>query len=247
MTGMAAPPDLPRWRQIADDIRDRINRGEFPPGAMLPIETDLGRHYSVSRESVRRAIGALRAEGLILTARRRGSQVRPKMPIRRLDASRYRLTQLPDGARPNPADLDHAYVETVADGMVAERLQVEVGTPVLARHYVHKAFGTPYLMSTSFVLLDMVAGTPVADPANEPWPGGVAEQLASLGFQPTRFREEVRTRMPTAEECETLQIADAVPVFAVVRTLLAGDRPVEAAAEVVIPGDRTVLDYTGDL
>jgi GntR family transcriptional regulator len=43
---------------------------------------------------------------------------------------------------------------------------------------------------------ELVAGTPVADPANEPWPGGTPAQVASLGHPLTRVEESVKARMP---------------------------------------------------
>jgi hypothetical protein len=42
------------------------------------------------------------------------------------------------------------------------------------------------------LLLDVVRNTPVAEPANEPWPGGNTAQLHSLGVVVTNIRERVR-------------------------------------------------------
>jgi GntR family transcriptional regulator len=66
----------------------------------------------------------------------------------------------------------------------------------------------------------------------------------------TRVRESVRARRPTEEEARTLRIPPSAPVFAITRVMLAGpdrDQPVEAAVDIVIPADRTVLDYVIDL
>ena len=54
-----------RYRIIADDLRDRIVAGEFHLGAVLPSEADLSATYEASRVTVRRALEALRAEGLV--------------------------------------------------------------------------------------------------------------------------------------------------------------------------------------
>ena len=53
------------YRQIADQIRALIGRGEFAPGARLPPERDLARQLGVSRPSVREALIALEVEGLV--------------------------------------------------------------------------------------------------------------------------------------------------------------------------------------
>jgi len=53
------------YQRIADDMRERVNAGEFGRGHVLPSEADLASSYSASRLTVRRALGILRAEGLI--------------------------------------------------------------------------------------------------------------------------------------------------------------------------------------
>jgi DNA-binding FadR family transcriptional regulator len=53
------------YRQIADQLRDLINAGEFPVGTRLPAERELAESLGVSRPSVREALIALEVEGLI--------------------------------------------------------------------------------------------------------------------------------------------------------------------------------------
>lgn len=53
------------YQRIADDLRKRVSSGEFRRGHVLPSEADLVSSYSASRLTVRRALGILRAEGLI--------------------------------------------------------------------------------------------------------------------------------------------------------------------------------------
>jgi DNA-binding FadR family transcriptional regulator len=53
------------YRQIADQIRTLIGRGQVARGARLPAERDLARQLGVSRPSLREAIIALEVEGLL--------------------------------------------------------------------------------------------------------------------------------------------------------------------------------------
>lgn len=53
------------YRQIADDLAERIRRGEYPPGAQLPSYTELAALYSVSLTTAARAYGLLRDRGTV--------------------------------------------------------------------------------------------------------------------------------------------------------------------------------------
>ena len=53
------------YNQIADSLRGRITRGELTPGDAVPSESALGQEFGVARTTVRRALAALEADGLI--------------------------------------------------------------------------------------------------------------------------------------------------------------------------------------
>jgi DNA-binding FadR family transcriptional regulator len=53
------------YRQIADQVRSLIERGEYEVGSRLPPERDLALQLGVSRPSVREALIALEVEGLV--------------------------------------------------------------------------------------------------------------------------------------------------------------------------------------
>jgi DNA-binding GntR family transcriptional regulator len=61
----------PRYQQVSDDLRAAILRGDFAAPDEFPTEAELCARYGVSRFTVREALRALQAEGLI--ARKRGS------------------------------------------------------------------------------------------------------------------------------------------------------------------------------
>jgi GntR family transcriptional regulator len=54
-----------RFRQIADDLRERVALGEFGDQGALDSESALCARYAVSRVTVRRALGTLREQGLV--------------------------------------------------------------------------------------------------------------------------------------------------------------------------------------
>lgn len=70
--------DVPLYEQLADVIRGRIRAGKLKHLDSLPSETALEQEFGVSRDTARRAIQALRDEGLVFTVRRRGTFVGPR-------------------------------------------------------------------------------------------------------------------------------------------------------------------------
>lgn len=53
------------YQQIAQQLRQLITAGEFPPGSRLPAERELASQLGVSRPSVREALIALEVEGWV--------------------------------------------------------------------------------------------------------------------------------------------------------------------------------------
>ena len=238
------------YRQLADQLRGDILAGEYGPGGVIPSEIMLMQQYGVARNTVRLAMTMLREEGLVVTHHGRGTFVRDALPIRRISSERYR--QSGAAADPVPAGWDDYrveanYDEVPANERVATLLGVEQGTPVLERRILFFAGTLPQQVSMSYFPLDLVAGTPVADPRNEPWPGGSVAALASLGVTVTEVRELVGARMPQPDETRSLSVAPGTPMFTITRTMFAGDRAVEAAVDIVVPADRAELEYRIDL
>jgi len=261
LDSVPTPHERPRFRLVADELRRRILAGAIPPGSLLPSEAALIAEFGVARGTIREALALLRAEGLVVTEHGRGTYARPVMPVRRLGADRYRreVDQI-TGAGPAETSftrdqgiawadyrLDKEFREVPASSALAELLEVEPGTMLLERRFLFRAMGVPQQTSVSYYPLDMVAGTPVADPANEPWPGGNIAQLRTLGIEVTSVRERVRARMPMPDEIEALNIPGGVPVLTITRRMYARDRVVEAAVDIVLPADRTELEYLIEL
>lgn len=82
------------YKTIAAALRQRIVRGEFEPGALLPSESELSADYAVARSTVRRALTELEGERLIAVLPGRGrvvaDQDEPRSGSQRSEPS-YRL------------------------------------------------------------------------------------------------------------------------------------------------------------
>ncbi|VVP67149.1 HTH-type transcriptional repressor YvoA [Pseudomonas fluorescens] len=67
---------LPLYQRLREEMLARIASGEWTPGAPIPTEAELTRHYGVAIGTVRKAVDTLVNEGLLLRSQGRGTFVR---------------------------------------------------------------------------------------------------------------------------------------------------------------------------
>ena len=60
------------YRQLADQLRERILSGELPPRTPLPSAKTLAQEHGIAVGTVTRAVEVLRQEGLVRTIPGRG-------------------------------------------------------------------------------------------------------------------------------------------------------------------------------
>jgi GntR family transcriptional regulator len=66
----------PPYRQLADDLRRRIQVGEFPPGTPLPSIRRLAVEYEIAAQTVQSGLKELRNAGLVIAQQGRAFYVR---------------------------------------------------------------------------------------------------------------------------------------------------------------------------
>jgi GntR family transcriptional regulator len=241
-----------QYEQIAELLRARVADQSYPPGSVLPSEPELSAELGVSRVTVNRAIGLLRAQGLVRVRRGAGTYVRSLPTILRDARTRYARRRLGAGAGAvEIADLDLQsrtdYTEigqTVATPAVARALQLAEGADVLVRRRVLYANDEPTQIADSFYPWQLVADSALVQA--DTGVGGSYSRLADVGVAVVRFTEDVNVRMPSDRERSTLRLESSQPVFDVVHVAWTADRlPVEAAFH-VMPGFLWTLRYDWD-
>jgi len=70
---------------LAEKLAQRILKGEYPVGSILPGEIELGALFNVSRTAVREAVKTLTAKGMLLPRPRIGTRVMPRAQWNFLD------------------------------------------------------------------------------------------------------------------------------------------------------------------
>lgn len=134
-----------RHEEIAEELRRAIDREEYTVGSRLPAETDLASRYGVSRGTVRQAVAALTAEGLI--GSRQGAR-RVVLASRR-SQSFEELRSFAQWARAMGREATGHVVSSQYRPATPEdsvRLQLATGTPVLHVLRVRGLDGDPVLL-----------------------------------------------------------------------------------------------------
>ena len=67
---------LPLYQRLREEMLAKISAGEWTPGAPIPTEAELTRHYGVAIGTVRKAVDTLVNEGLLLRSQGRGTFLR---------------------------------------------------------------------------------------------------------------------------------------------------------------------------
>lgn len=242
----------PEYLQVADALRDAIRAGEWPPGSVMPSEPELAARFGVTRATVNRAISVLRTEGLVRPERGRGTTVNELPVIRREAVARQRrdvreagqargafdgeLRRL--GLTPR-SDVDIDQVPAPAE--VARLLGIDEGTPVLARRRRMHANDTPVQLATSYLPLDIAAGTPLA--STDPGPGGTYSRLADLGHAPATYTETARVRPPGDDEARFLRMDPDQRVVTIQRTARTTAGRIVEVNEITLPAHQWELVY----
>jgi GntR family transcriptional regulator len=118
----------PIYQQLRDLLAERIAKGEWKPGSIIPNEGDLAREFGVSAGTMRKALAMLENEHLITRKQGRGTFVND--PVAEGLADRFCNIR---GAGGNPVvgRVEASEVEQAAATEIeARRLQLLSGDPV---------------------------------------------------------------------------------------------------------------------
>lgn len=237
------------YEDVADEIRARIERGELPPGAKVPSETEVRTTYGVSRDTASRALRLLREEGLTEARQGAATRVRRYQPIRRSAGKRLAASVWGAGVSmweidvldtsPQVRDVEVSRIE--ASRRVAAALDVKPGSAVIKRTRRYFVGEKPVMHATSLLPADIADGTPISE--IDTGPGGIYARLADLGHAPAEFDEDVRARMPTRPERHLLTLDWGTPLVVVVRTATTAAGRIVEVNEMLLDASRYLLSY----
>lgn len=239
LANAAAPlkKKMPRYMQVAGELREAILGGLYENGEPFPTETALCREYDVSRFTVREALKRLQVEGLI--ARRRGSGTTVQPAAARGGALHQPLSNVGELLQ-YARDSEVVYEET-ANGALPRQIAEQIGedtkgswrsfrgtrrqtasSPPIAvtDAYFHESLGG------AVDALDLAAGTLFSQ----------IEQLAGVTIG--RVTQDIQAIAADVENAQALRVDKGSPVLRIVRCYL---DPAGKVYEISVshhPGDR---------
>lgn len=230
----------PKYVVIVNAVQQRIDDGTYPPGAMLPSETELIREFGASRPVVVRALDLLRQGGWIESRQGKGRFVlgRPGGTEQRSRERRYAL--LDDDERAGSRLLAAGTVPAPPRAAVA--LGLEPGTPVVARRRLITVDEVgPVELGTAFLTVELAEGTGVG--TEDAMPEGLLRHVAArkrLKFD--HVTERISARLPSKEEAELLQVRESDSVLTVLLVVCDRSATPLLAVDVLLPAARHELE-----
>ena len=254
---------MPLYRTIAEDLRRQISTGELAPGDRLKSEAELmeayGRDGKASRNTVRDAIKFLASRGLVETRAGQGTFV-----VETMQPFLTRLTQDPESGgfedevfRSEVQRQEREPVETTprvevqpASALIASRLAVDEGTPVISRHQERSIAGTPWSLQTIFYPMQFATeGGATAllvpeDLSAGPREGALKYLESTLGVRQAGWRDMIIARPPRGHERGFFGLSDTalVAIFEFQRTSYGEDGKPIRFAVTVYPADRNQFE-----
>jgi GntR family transcriptional regulator len=242
----------PKYRQIADSLRLRIESGQLPPDSQLPTETDLTEQFDASRNTIRDAIKSLISLGLVETRPGQGTFVarRPDPLVTTLSADQdtglgggegvsYR-SEVSEKHREPTSSAPDVRLQTAA-GEIAARLQVPEGTPLISRHQQRLIDSTPWSLQTSFYpRLFALQGAERLLDDQDIEEGTVRYLHEALQLKQVGYRDWITVRAPDLNEIAFFRLPPdgRVQVFEIFRTAFGQHhRPIRVTVT-IFPTDR---------
>src|ERR1700736_598929 len=144
----------PKYAQVVAEIKNRIERGEYPPGSLLPSEHQLVTDFGVSRPTIVKALASLRQDRWIDTQQGRGSCVRGRPALAGAERTRpaESLLELPEAQL--SGELVQAGVK-LAPSYVTTLLGLEPGAKAFLRQLLLGDDGGPAELASVWLSMEL--------------------------------------------------------------------------------------------
>jgi len=218
---------VPLYHQLEQNLRARVHGPEFQPGDALPSEEKICEQYGVSRITVRRALDALIAQGLIVKRRGVGSFVADRSPGSRSISLRGSLDEFLSSAgslETHQLSLQHA----IQDADAAAILKLPAEALLTRVELVSRVDGEPAAYLEIYFATEVGQRLTTADFEMSGVPIIRAVERR-LNLRVARAHQKIQSSVAGDRAARHLGLQPADPVLFVTRAyFLANGQPIEA-------------------
>lgn len=226
MPSSASPSFKPLYLQIKGLLEKSLEASEWGPGAAIPSEMELAARYGVSQGTVRKAIGALAADNLVVRKQGKGTFVATHTE-EQFSSFRFLRIRHDDGHDEYPGSRLLDLKRGKAGAEVARMLEIKPGDPLVILRRVLEWGGQPVVLDEITLPAALFRGLTRA--RYDAYHGSMYGLFESqFGVRMLKARERLSAIAADAASAVVLGVAAGSPLLAVDRvTLTYGDRPVE--------------------
>lgn len=222
MEGLLTGAGVPKHVQVREFVRGLVRDAE--PGTAAPSERELVHQFHVARMTVRQAMDALVAEGLLERIPGRGTFVaQPRRAIGRLLSFSEEMT-----ARGLLAESQTLMARREQAGPgVARALSVTPGDAVIHWKRLRRADGAPMCLEDAYLNEILLPGF-----LQSGMPTSLYDALDSRGLRPTWAEDSIAADVASGQEAELLEVKPGSAVLRHSRRALAEEKVVEVSRSV---------------
>jgi DNA-binding GntR family transcriptional regulator len=230
----------PKFARLIDELRRRIEAGEYPPGSLLPSEHQLSAEFDMARPTVVRALRVMRQDGWIETQQGVGSKVRGRPALAGLESARHGQVELDrDEGREAGEPVETAMVKPPP--RIAELLGISSEEAVLCRRRLVRQEEEPAEIVTWWIPAQLAEGTDLA--SSDPITGGIRSHLARRKrVHIDHALEQITARHPSRQEAKLLGLSETAPILALYVTARDATGDPLLVLDIALPGDRHELE-----
>ncbi len=209
-----------RYRDIADDLRERIALGDVGGTGALDSEAALGERYRASRMTVRKALELLRGDGLVDSRQGAGWFVSGTAFHQRLALGMFRHagSAISESGRQVQRSV-LSFVWEPVPGAVADVLALTGGAEALHARSVRSVDGVPLDAASEWVPSDLAATISRADAAVP----GIWHTLAQHGHDIASVRQTITAGVAGSDDADRLDVSPGSPLLLIRRLALDAD------------------------
>ena len=227
---------LPRYYQLVNILRKKIEAGEWQPHAAIPSERQLEGLYAVSRTTVRQAVGILTRQGLVYQLHGKGTYVSPvKLQKGIVELTSFSEDMIQRGLKPGQRILEIGDVP--APESILRRLELPSDTPTLFRlERVRTGDDQPIGLQTSYLVLPLGQTISLEELVQR----GSLYDILQERFNIILFAadETLEVTIASPREAELLDVPEGSPLLLSVRVLWTNDRRAVEFVKILYRGDR---------